>query len=243
MRLVSGLGLAVLFVLGALVGLALGVLFIFWVSLYRGKRAVHADGVLCRAEVIAHDKLIGPALAPTALVRLSGAFAGTATTGHDVLGLDIRFQHTAADDASVGDQDLLLGSFESFHSAPHDEKTTDAVDYLDNTYSTVTPWSAPGHGPVVWHVERPPRRPVERAADRTGRLDADIVDDVARFVLRIDDVPVVELRLTSRLGIDQRTLKASMFRTGRGVRPTGFRNGIRATVYPISQFARGLRGG
>ena len=34
-----------------------------------------------------------------------------------------------------------------------------------------------------------------------------------------------------------------MFRTGRGLTPTGFRNGVRAIVYPVSQFARGLRGG
>ncbi len=233
----------VLFALGALTGLAVGALVIFWVSLYRGKRAVHADGVLCRAEVIARDDVVGPALAGTAIVRLSGAFAGTATTGHDVLGMDIRFQRAASDDASVGDQDLLLGSFESFHTAPHDEQTTDAVDYLDNVYSTVTPWWTPGHGPVVWHVERPARRAADRAADRTGRLDADIVDDVARIVLRIADAPVAELRLTSRLASDQRSLRASMFHVGRRVRPVGFRNGIRATVYPISQFARGLRGG
>jgi hypothetical protein len=25
--------------------------------------------------------------------------------------------------------------------------------------------------------------------------------------------------------------------------PTGFRNGLRAILYPVSQFARGLRGG
>ena len=243
MRFVSGLGLALLFVLGAIVGVLLGVLVVFWVSLYRGKRAVHADGVLCRADVIARDTVIGPKLAGTALVRLSGAFAGTAPTGHDVLGLDIRFQATKSDDPAIGDQDLLMGSFESFHTAAHDREATDAVDYLDNEYSTVTPWSTPGHGPVEWHVARPERRPVGRAADRTGRLDADIVDDVARIVLRIDDAPILELRLTSRLAADQRALHASMFRTGRGIRPTGFRNGIRATVYPISQFARGLRGG
>jgi hypothetical protein len=34
-----------------------------------------------------------------------------------------------------------------------------------------------------------------------------------------------------------------MFRQGRAIRPVGFRNGVRATVYPISQLARRLRGG
>jgi hypothetical protein len=54
---------------------------------------------------------------------------------------------------------------------------------------------------------------------------------------------IAELRLVERMPIDDRLLRASMFRQGRGVRPLGLRNGIRATVYPISQTARRLRGG
>jgi hypothetical protein len=54
---------------------------------------------------------------------------------------------------------------------------------------------------------------------------------------------VGELRLVTRAALDDRGLRASMFRQGRGVRPLGLRNGIRATVYPISQAARRLRGG
>nr|MDQ3370751.1 hypothetical protein [Myxococcota bacterium] len=54
---------------------------------------------------------------------------------------------------------------------------------------------------------------------------------------------VAELRLLERLPIDDRTLRTSMFRQGRAVRPLGLRNGIRATVYPFSQLARRLRGG
>jgi hypothetical protein len=55
-------------------------------------------------------------------------------------------------------------------------------------------------------------------------------------------IDVAELRLTERLPLDAHTLRASMFRQGRALRPLGLRNGIRATVYPLSQLARGLRG-
>ena len=50
-------------------------------------------------------------------------------------------------------------------------------------------------------------------------------------------------RLVERLASDATTLRASMFRQGRSLRPLGLRNGIRATVYPLSQLARRLRGG
>ncbi len=230
--------LAVGFVLGAMLGLMLGVVVIFWVSLVRGARAVHADGVLCRAEIS------GGALDGPALVRLSGAFAPQGTTGHDVLGLAIRCQRSAVDDARAGDQDLLLGTFESFATARRDEANTDAGDYLGNTYSSVTPWTLPGTGTVVFHIApNAPAPPRERGADRLARLDADIAADRARLTLRSGAAEVAQIRLTARLAIDERQLRESMFRTGRGVKPRGFRNGIRATVYPISQLARRLRGG
>jgi len=45
----------------------------FPISLYRGARVVHAEGVVCRAENVARDP-VGQRLAGPALVRLSGAF-------------------------------------------------------------------------------------------------------------------------------------------------------------------------
>ena len=230
------------FVLGALVGLLLAFI-IFWISLYRAKRAVHADGAICRAEITAKDADIGPRIAGPALVRLSGAFAAQATTGHDVLGLDIRFQRTFTTDARDGDPDLLLGTFESFWTARRDEANTDAIDYLDNAYSSVTPWLVPTRGAVVFHITPPPKQPPDRGKDRVARLDADIAADRARLSLRIADLEIAEVRLVERLAVDQRRLHASMFRTGRGIYPVGFRNGIRATVYPISQLARSIRSG
>ena len=243
---VRALGLAVLFGIGALLGIAVGAV-IFFISLYRGARAVHAEGVVCRAQLSARDPVIGPQLAGPALVRLSGAFEGNATTGTDVLGLDIRMQRTASDDGRVGDQDLLLGTFESFTTARRDRAATNAGDYLANRYSTVTPWWVMGTGPAILRLAPAQAVAADRAPDRIARLDADLAADRARMVLSVHAdgaaTEVAELRLVERLPADAHALHTSMFRQGRALRPLGLRNGIRATVYPLSQLARSLRGG
>ena len=249
MRVLHAIGLGLLFAVGAVIGIAIG-LVVVPVSAWRRARAVHADGVVCRAELIARDRS-ADRLAGPALVRLSGAFEPQTTAGSDVLGLDIRMQRAASDDAAVGDQDLLLGSFESFLTAARDRARTDPGDYLANGYSTVTPWWLAGHGPVILRLVPPPPAPADRGGDRLARLDADLAAARARFTLAVStaagpsatDVPIAELRLVARLAIDDRALRASMWRHQRGVVPLGLRNGIRATVYPMSQLARRLRGG
>lgn len=245
MQVLAAIGLGILFVVGAALGLVIGAV-VFFVSLYRGARAVHAEGVVCRAELTARDGVVGPQLAGPAIVRLSGAFEGNATQGTDVLGLDIRMQLRADSDASIGDQDLLLGTFESFATAQRDRANTNAADYLANKYSTVTPWWVKGTGPAILRLRPVEGSAPERAADRIARLDADLAADRARMVLSVEKsgraVDVAELRLVERLPVDAHSLRASMFRQGRAVRPLGLRNGIRATVYPLSQLARGLRG-
>jgi hypothetical protein len=249
MRVLAAIGLMILFAIGAVLGLVIGVM-VFPVSLYRGARAVHASGVVCRAELVAHTPA-GRHLAGPALVRLSGAFADQVTTSSDVLGLDIRMQRTASTDARHGDQDLLLGSFESFATAGRDRANTNTGDYLANDYSTVTPWWVEGHGPVILRLvpwAGSASAPASSGgADRLARLDAALAGDRARFELAIGTgdtrVALAELRLVERIAIDDRGLRASMFRQGRGLRPLGLRNGIRATVYPMSQIARRLRGG
>jgi hypothetical protein len=100
---------------------------------------------------------------------------------------------------------------------------------------------------VILRLVPPPASPADRGGDRLARFDADLAADRARFELAVDTgrqrCVIAELRLVERLAIDDRSLRASMFRQGRGVRPLGLRNGIRATVYPMSQIGRRLRGG
>src|SRR5687767_10633937 len=61
MRVIGAFGqlvlLGTLFALGGVLGIAIGVV-VFPISFYRGARAVHADGVVCRGEIIAHDAAI-----------------------------------------------------------------------------------------------------------------------------------------------------------------------------------------
>jgi len=236
-------GLYMSFAIGMIVGVVLGV-FIFWVSLIRRARAVHAEGVLVRAELTAKDAVVGPALEGPAIVRLSGAFGGE-TGVHDILGLELRLQKTAAD-PSVGDQDLVFGTFNSFRTASADKAHTDAGDYLANAYSSVTPWWTTALGTAVtYHLAPPDPGDRGRGVDRVGRLEADLSAGSARFTLLADTQPVAELHLLARLDDvnDAASLRVSMFRCGRKIRPLGMRNGIRATVYPISELARRIRGG
>jgi hypothetical protein len=249
MRAVMALGLGLLFGLGALAGVALGVLAIFWISLIRGARAVHAEGVMCRAELVARDRELGQRLAGPAIVRLSGAFEAQSSSASDVLGLEIRMRRAGdADslDPGVGDQDLTLGTFRSFATAVEDRAHTNVHDYLANHYSSVTPWWVPELGPAIFQLSPPAAQPSDRAADRLARLDADLAADRARLGLSViasgASREIAELRLIERVAIDDGRLRVSMFRQGRAVRPVGFRNGVRATVYPISQLARRLRG-
>jgi UPF0716 family protein affecting phage T7 exclusion len=72
MRVLAAVCLTILFGIGAVLGVGIG-LIIFPISFYRGARAVHADGVTCRAEIVARDSAVGQRLAGPALVRLSGA--------------------------------------------------------------------------------------------------------------------------------------------------------------------------
>jgi hypothetical protein len=235
MRLVLLLG----FVVGAILGLPIAILVIFPVSLYRGARAVHASGTLYRATVSNHPTLSGPAL-----VRLSGAFTPSTATAHDILGLAIRFQKEASDDPRAGDQDLLLGTFTSFATARASLASTDAADFLANAYSSVTPWTRTDGTVTTFTIPAAKQPdPAATGGDRLARLDADIAAGRAAWSLQSAGAPVATITLTGRSDGDPRLLRESMFRTGRGLRPLGIRNGLRAVIYPISQLARRLRGG
>lgn len=239
----EAIGLALRFVVGAMLGVAIAPV-VAVVSAVRGGRAVHFAGVVCRAELHARDAA-GAALAGPALVRLSGAFEPQHTTKPDVLGVLLRLQ-SATSDPSGGDQDLLLGTFTSFATAGRDRLDTRVDDYLANTYHSVTPWWLRGVGAV--HLQLTPLAPSAPPGDRLAHLDDAIAAGRAAFALIASrsgapPIELAELRLVARTDLDGRALRASMWRTGRGVRPLGLRNGIRSVVYPVSQLARSVRGG
>ncbi|MEO7094302.1 MAG: hypothetical protein ABI175_13685, partial [Polyangiales bacterium] len=210
---------------------------------FAARRWLRERGRRGPAEVVALDDVIGPRLAGPARVRLASSTAAENSPEPSIIGMSIKLGT---------DQDLALGTFESFRTAGEATKTTDITDYLANQYASVAPWRVRGLG-VMWLRAIPvPAASAPKTGTRTERLDADIAAGRATFILEAREGPgpdgavrtrLAEVRLLERLPEDDRTIHISMFRTGRGVVPTGFRNGVRAIVYPVSQLARGLRGG
>jgi hypothetical protein len=230
---------------GVVVGVVLAPIIFLW-SLIKGARAVHADGVVCTAEVVAVDAVVGPRLAGAALARFSGAFEREGAAAADILGLALRFGE---------DQDLILGTFESFVTASKDKARVVVGDYLANAYDTVAPWRVDGVGVVRLRIAAadPPRDPA-RGADRRGRLEADVAGGVAVVTIghHANDggggggglvTPIAEVRLTALSPIAPAAIRISLGRGGRGLTAVGFRNGIRRVVYPVSQLGRRIRGG
>lgn len=234
-------GLGLLFVSGVLVALVVSI-YIFFRALFRGGRAFHPHGSVCRAEVIALDTGAGARLVGPARVRMASSTAEENSTEPSIIGMGIKFGD---------DQDLGLGTFEAFTKIAEATDKTNVADYLANQYGSVAPWHVRGIG-IVWFRAIPdPAAGATTTGTRTERLDADIAAGRAKLVLEAREAPgpdgavitrLVEIRLLERLPADDPTFRISMFRRGRGVAPTGFRNGVRAIVYPVSQFARGLRG-
>lgn len=238
------MALAILFVFGMLWGVVLSPFIFLW-ALIKGARPIHFDGAVCKAQLTAIDQGAGRRLDGPCIARLSGGLGKENSSGKDVLGFSVRCQKdTFSDDLTVGDQDLVFGTFKSFLSLPFTMKNVETADYLANEYSSVTPWRVVDFGSVTLRA-KPPRTEKRDGENRLARLDADIAAGTAAFTIegrRGDDwIALATLTLVQRLPSDGKALRISMFNTGRKYIPTGARNGIRAIVYPVSQFARGLR--
>ena len=237
------IGLSLSFLFGVLVALVVSI-YIFFRSLFRAARAFHPRGSVCKAQITALDDLAGPRLAGAAEVRFASSTADENAPDPSIIGLSIKIRDA--------DQDLAFGTFESFAKAGQATDTTNVADYLANEYASVAPWRVRGLGIAWLRLVPSPAAHVPKTGLRTERLDADIAANRATFILEARSAPnpdgpllrkLAEVRLTERLPADDPKHRISMFRTGRGIVPTGFRNGIRAIVYPVSQLARRLRGG
>jgi hypothetical protein len=236
------IGYALLFLVGVLLALVAAIP-IFLRSLIKGARAFHPRGTVCHAEVTALDGDIGARLAGPARVRFASSTAAENSPDPSIIGMGIKLGT---------DQDLAAGTFESFIKLSDGVKNTNVADYLANQYASVAPWRIRGLGVMWFRVIPDPAANVPKSGLRTERLDADIAAGRAKFILEAREGPgpdgavhsrLVELRLTERLHEDDPKFHISMFRRGRGFIPTGFRNGVRAILYPVSQAGRSLRGG
>ncbi|PTL82791.1 hypothetical protein [Vitiosangium sp. GDMCC 1.1324] len=223
----------------------------------RGARFFHPSGVVHSARVVPPTgvaagapadlaaRLVGPAL-----VRFAGGwFSGEA--GKDSLGISLRFHDQPLPSAlhGKGDQDLYFVSFPSFVlrkfiSGIHQ---TYLHDYLANTYWAVAPYEVDGFGRVSLRLTASGAgRP---GVDRAERLQRAVEEGVARLLLEAAPLgsevhlPVAEIRLGSRLSQNLETeLRTVPGSSGRGLRPSGFLQGLRVVPYAACQHARRLRG-
>ena len=163
-----------------------------------------------------------------------------------MLGVALRFRaETVADaDPDEGDQDLLLATIRHPWTMPLAPLTTHVHDFLANDYYGVSPFSIQGLG-TGWL--RAVSIQIGPAADtRRERLARAVESGSAHWRLEVRPQaeelwrPLVELRLTSPVTLDQRRLRFSAFRDGRGLRPVGFVHSLRAATYASSQAARPL---
>lgn len=234
------------YAIGLVVGLVAAPLIFVRAYLLRG-RAFHLQGTSCLATVTAiDDHPLGRRLAGHARVRLSGASAPENSPDATICGMAIELT-----DGEI--QSLPLATFEAFRTAGKATKATNIHDYCarENEFASVTPWRDWDLG-VIWLRAISQASPQAKPAKlRTDRLRAHVAAGDARWVIEARSEPgqggkliarVAELEITEVLPADDKTFCMSMLHTRRGLQPTGFRNGVRTIVYPVSQTARGLRG-
>jgi hypothetical protein len=220
------------------------------VSRLRHARTFHPRGDVFHAVVTAlpGGGALGAALAGPALVRLSGALWKSRWEHLDVLGFALRLRRR--DDASAepdpDDQDLLFATILRPWTMALAPLTTDASDYLRNTYYAVSPFDVPGFGRAFLRL-RPEARSGSSGRTRSERLDATVAQQGALLTLAVRRrwrwgwVPVARIELRERADVNQEALAFSPFRDGRGIVPRGLVHALRRRVYPSSQRARPRR--
>lgn len=233
--------------LGRLVGLMLAPITGIG-ALLRQARFFHPEGVVYRAMVRPLPLPppygdVAKRLTGQALVRLSTAWWRHGHEWLDVLGCAIRFrggEREITPEPEVSDQDLLFATVRWPWTTLAAPLMTHQHDFLGNNYHGVSPFDVTGLGPAKWRLISPVIATEGR--DRGERLDRAVSEGRARFTLQVrrlragaEWVDVADLWLRERVDIDQSALHFSPFRSGRGIRPRGFVQGLRAPTYAASQ--------
>lgn len=242
-------------------GVFFGLLLLSWVffflSFLRRARFFHPSGVVYSARAWPAPGLASVAgvevaerLSGTALVRFSGGIfkqkGQVART--DSLGLGVRFhgQPGLCATNAPGGQDLFLVSFHSFKAMAHDIKATNSHDYLANTYWAIAPYEVEGLGRVSLRITAFGAGGMGVARDE--RLEDAVRAGAASLRLEMapwgtnDYQPLADVRLDSRVELEDE-LRLTPRASGRGLRPTGFLQGLRVFPYAASHLARRLRQG
>lgn len=214
----------------------------------RRGRALHLEGTVCAAEVIAaaDDPLLVPLarrLAGAAVVRFSGALWRRPRLP-ELLGCAVRFrgERPLSALAAPEDQDLLFVTVPSLWLALPGMFRTRRHDYLHNAYYTASPLELPPLGPLELRLVPLPAA-IQPGDTRDQRLDAAMQHGVARLRLELKRErrvwqSVCDIRLRGRLELDDDELAYSPFHMGLGLLPRGFINAMRAAVYAASHAGR-----
>jgi hypothetical protein len=225
-------------------------------SALRRGRVFHPRGITFRAEVKAHAA-VNPAFAKLAaglsegdaLVRLStGLWRSDRSFAPDLLGFAIRF-HTNANanfQAQQGSQDLLLATSPSLLALPIALLVTNQRDFLANRYFGMSPFEVAGQPNMYLRIV-PMTQVNAPGANRYERIRNAVADNEIVFRLEIASAsqttqwhPLVEIRLTSEVMVDQSALKLWPFQVGQGIRPQGLTQFMRPVPYLLSQYARSM---
>jgi hypothetical protein len=218
------------------------------ISRVRHARVFHPDGVIYRGRATVIDGTPWPEVAERlsgpVLTRWSSAWWRGEKEWPDVLGLAVRFRgrDAATPEPDHDDQDLLLATIRHPWTVALAPLTTRVHDFLSNDYYGVSPFKVDGIGRCALRMVSVQTAP--EADSRLGRLARAVETGAAHWRLEArpegsrEWQPLVELRLTSMVELDQRQLQFSPFREGRGVIPTGFVHALRLATYPSSQAAR-----
>lgn len=227
-------------------------------SALRKARVFHPRGVVVAADVVPASVAwprVAERLAGPAVVRLSPALHASPDGSVDLLGCAIRllppWEAASEQDAT---QDLLMVTSRSLVQLPLGLFTTRTADFLVNDYYSITPFEVDGIGVGYLRLRGgAPRaiRTLRGRGDAVARLDAlarALGEDTAIMHLEMRGrglgrtyEALADIRLRFLVDLDQEALAFSPFRTGRGIRPRGFINGLRRATYPASARARRWR--
>lgn len=215
----------------------------------RHARFLHPEGVLyaARVEPLVNEGprgLLAHRLAGPALVRLSGAWWKHLELP-DVLGLAIRFrQFEPSTRAEPDDQDLLLATIRQPATTLLAPATTEQHDYLANDYYAVSPFEVDDVGRARFRAVAVPVQ--ETGESREEKLEGAVWARRAELQLEVQlpgtrgYQPLARVALVERLNLDQGAMAFDPYRSGRGIHPVGFVQGLRRLTYALARLGRGL---
>ena len=219
----------------------------------RHARAIHAEGICLRAEVLPQlyehgFQDVAARLAGPALVRLSTATWRGGREWPDVLGAAVRLlrDERITERATPGDQDLLFSTMRHMWTLAPAMFTTRVHVFLENDYFAIAPFTVDGTGKFKLRLTTP-RHSAPARGSRLERLRHAVEAGSALLTVEARSLeagrprtwtPLADIFLREEVRLDPVTLRFNPFQNGLGIRPTGFLHSLRPSAYRGSQQGR-----